>query len=194
MPKITAYLQPIAATGLALFVGFFQHTSLAQTFTEPTPDALYADTSEDKFLEPTVALPAPPNSKDLVEVVLPKQGVRFFIDPKSIWLDRDKFLVRYTLVTESQGGTQQIQYQGLRCDAKSYRNYAFLQTKNTPPDWRENTQINWILINPNVSYNRIHAELAFNRLICEGKYTNRDAKSIIDAIKNPPTRQFKSPY
>ena len=79
----------------------------------------HAEKSED-----SVALPAYPRERELIEFfVAAASEFRFFIDPASISVGNDA-VVRYTLVARSAAGAQNVSFEGMRCSTGEMRIYA----------------------------------------------------------------------
>lgn len=81
---------------------------------------------EDKFdaHEGDLKLPPYPQPDALVEYeVLPSHGFRYFVDPGSIHAATGS-VVRYTLLVRSRTGTENISYDGMRCNTNEHRVYA----------------------------------------------------------------------
>jgi hypothetical protein len=75
--------------------------------------------------EEQVEPPAFPAAANLLEFNVPEGGgFRFFVDPATLSVGKDK-VVRYTLVARSSDGVQNVSYEGLRCATADYRTYAF---------------------------------------------------------------------
>ncbi|KAA6182700.1 hypothetical protein F2Q65_17520 [Thiohalocapsa marina] len=93
--------------------------------------------------EEDVQLPAWPRDADLVELKLdaPDDRFRHYIDLRSLSTGRDG-VVRYTLVTESDSGARNINFEGLRCTPKGrYKVYAYGANQQFMPttvgeDWQ----------------------------------------------------------
>jgi hypothetical protein len=86
------------------------------------------------------APPAYPAASELIEFYVgPTVAFKFFIDPRSISVGRDK-VVRYTLVARSPTGVENVSYEGMRCPDQ-YRIYALGRPEQKawsvrPGDWR----------------------------------------------------------
>lgn len=74
-----------------------------------------------------ITLPDYPNDTDLVEFSVDSPGTpfRYFIDKKSLAIGSVDQVVRYTLVIQSSSGARNVSFEGLRCDAREYKTYAF---------------------------------------------------------------------
>jgi hypothetical protein len=70
-------------------------------------------------------LPPYPSESDLVRVqVPPTSTASLFIDPGSLTVGDDR-VVRLTYVVVSQSGVRNVFFEGIRCDTKQYRTYAW---------------------------------------------------------------------
>jgi hypothetical protein len=74
--------------------------------------------------EETVPPPRFPRPADLVALDVPApSGVRFFVDPATVSVGRDR-VVRYVLVGRSASGIDNVTFEGLRCAPREFRVYA----------------------------------------------------------------------
>ena len=86
-------------------------------------------------------LPATPDPDKLIPFeVSVANANRFFVDPASISVGKDG-VVRFTVVIESSGGARTVNYEGLRCEMRERRLYAFGQPDGT---WVESQGSTWI--------------------------------------------------
>lgn len=77
------------------------------------------------WAELEVRLPPFPKAQNLISFeVSGASGNRFYIDPESISIGSDG-VVRYTLVIKGPGGGENISYEGMRCDLRQQKYYAF---------------------------------------------------------------------
>jgi len=88
--------------------------------------------------EQAVALPPYPSRGELLEFSLgPTSEFRFFIDASSLSVADG--IVRYTLVTRSAQGTQNVSHEGMRCETGEVRIYAVGRDggwSGKPGEWR----------------------------------------------------------
>lgn len=72
-----------------------------------------------------VSLPEYPRTENLIEFyVSAATPNRFFIDGKSLSVGADG-VVRYVAVVKTRGGATNVSFEGIRCEAKQRRLYAF---------------------------------------------------------------------
>lgn len=96
-----------------------------------------------KWKEGNIGLPAWPNDNDLIKVSLDSPDTRFsyYIDKNSLSTGGDG-VVRYTLVAETNNGTRNVSFEGIRCTPRGvYRVYAYGQARRFQlavggDDWR----------------------------------------------------------
>jgi hypothetical protein len=83
------------------------------------------DDREKSWKEIAVQLPAAPLDENLMPFdVGPTVTLASAIDAKSLSIGTDG-VVRYTLVTKSAGGAKNVSYEGIRCQSKEKKLYAF---------------------------------------------------------------------
>ncbi|MFC5476449.1 CNP1-like family protein [Paraherbaspirillum soli] len=109
-------------------------------------------------------LPPAPQAANLVQFYVgPTASMTFTIDVNSISSDTDG-VVRYTLVSKSQAGAENISYEGIRCQTYEKKLYAFGQKDGS---WSRARLSNWQPITELVA-NRQHAALAKDYLCHDG--------------------------
>ncbi|KAF3998643.1 CNP1-like family protein [Glaciimonas immobilis] len=113
--------------------------------------------------ELAVQLPPQPQAANLVPFyVSPTSTMKFAIDVKSITAGSDG-VVRYTLVSTSSAGAENISYEGIRCQTAERKLYAFGHKEG---NWSRARLSKWQQIT-DVSANRQHAAL-FQDFLCQG--------------------------
>ncbi len=91
---------------------------------QPRPD-LEEEEGTKKWVELEAKLPPFPKSENLLAFeVSAASSNRFYIDPQSIAVGSDG-VVRYTLVIKGSGGGENISYEGIRCETREQKYYAF---------------------------------------------------------------------
>lgn len=101
---------------------------------------------------------------------------RFFVDPESISVGADR-VVRYTLVITGPGGAENISYEGIRCETREQKYYAFGRRDGT---WSKARSSEWRRIEYK-DINRHHGVLY-------AEYFCPDAKRPIDSPKDAINR------
>ena len=140
------------------------------------PWAILEDEDPKAWVELELKLPPFPKSENLIAFeVSPASRNRFYIDTQSI-LVGDDGVVRYTLVIKGSGGAENVSYEGIRCEMREQKYYAFGRRDGTwsnprPGKWRR------------IEYGNInspHGVLYADYLCLEGK---RPVKTPADAIR-----------
>lgn len=127
--------------------------------------------------EREVRLPAYPKPEGLLEFqVSAASGFRFFVDRASISVGDDG-VVRYTLVARSSAGADNVSYEGIRCQAGTYRVYAYGDRSagawsQRESDWRPIEQ---------KTLNRQHHAL-WREYFCPHRVPIADAAEGLDAL------------
>jgi hypothetical protein len=82
--------------------------------------------SPDAVSEQALVLPSYPRSDALLQIEVNSKDSSFsyWIDPASISVSDDR-IVRYTMLMRSRTGVENVVYEGLRCDKRQYRRYAY---------------------------------------------------------------------
>lgn len=122
-------------------------------------------------------LPEPKNIKGLLITV--GSPLFFGIDVTSIAVGDDN-VVRYVMAIHNPSGTQQIKYEGIRCDSMEYKVFAYV---NAEGKWISNNT-DWKPI-PKGGYNQYQSVLAWNGF-CVGNSPNRNNT---DLMKDLPFTQ-----
>ncbi|MBE7461830.1 MAG: CNP1-like family protein [Zoogloeaceae bacterium] len=95
---------------------------------------------EKKWAEQEAKLPGFPKASDLIEFDAGAASRnRYFVDGSTLSIGEDK-VVRYVVVVKTQGGATNVSFEGLRCDAKLRKLYAFGRSdeswsKSRNPEW-----------------------------------------------------------
>ncbi|WP_034300895.1 CNP1-like family protein [Herbaspirillum sp. RV1423] len=136
------------------------------------------DDEEKPWQEIAVQLPPAPQQENLVDFyVSPVATSTSYIDLKSLSVGSDN-VVRYTLVTKTNGGAVNISYEGIRCETYEKKIYAFGH-----PDgkWSRSRQDKWRRIN-DAGSNRQDAAL-YKSYFCQNGILSGDAKKIIARLR-----------
>ncbi|WP_343649781.1 CNP1-like family protein [Herbaspirillum sp.] len=149
-------------------------SALAQSFDEEFDD------EEKPWQEIAVQLPPTPQEQNLAEFYLsPNATMKAYVDLNSVSIGTDK-VVRYTVVTKTEGGAVNVMYEGMRCETWEKKTYAFGH-----PDgkWSRSRRDKWQPIR-DIGANRIDGAL-FKDYFCDGKMIadNENVKSIVNRLK-----------
>lgn len=92
------------------------------------------------WVEIAAQLPAFPKPENLVEfTVSSATRNRHYVDVASISVGEDK-VVRYTVVIDAAGGARNISFEGMRCETRERRLYAYGQPDGT---WTKARNAGW---------------------------------------------------
>ena len=120
-----------------------------------------------RWVEEEVKLPPFPKSDRLVGFAPSgASSNQFFIDADSITAGRDG-VMRYTLVIRGPGGGQNVSYEGIRCETREQKYYAFGRPDGT---WANARSPQWKRIEYR-DINRQHGVLYDDYLCAERKRT-----------------------
>jgi hypothetical protein len=140
------------------------------------------DNENKSWQEIAVQLPAPPKEENLLPFyVSPIATQRFAVDAESVSLGTDG-VIRYTLVSSSEGGARNVSYEGIRCAAYERKLYAFGQADGS---WSRSRRDQWERINTHAA-NRHHATL-FKDYFCTQKSVAGSAKEMVERIRSQRT-------
>jgi hypothetical protein len=186
-PRLSALCRNRLAQKCAL--GVLAAWSLGATSFAPDNFEEQFDDDTKKWAEIALQLPPAPQAKDLLPVYVgPTARQKFFIDANSVSVGSDG-IVRYTLVSKSDSGAQNISYEGIRCQTYQKKQYAFGRDDGS---WARSRQDRWRPITELVA-NRQDAALAKDYL-CEGGTVASSAANMVRRIRNanpiPPARDY----
>ncbi len=117
--------------------------------------SLFEDEAKSPWQEVEMPFPAYPTDASLIPLqVGPTATARFFIDEKSLSLAADGVL-RFTLVARTQGGAENVSYEGIRCQTVERKLYAI---GRKPGEWVASRNVEWRQIEEKTT-NRVHAAL-----------------------------------
>lgn len=136
------------------------------------------DDEAKSWAEAEVQLPPPPKEQDLIGFyVSPATENRFFVDSASISVGSDG-VVRYTLVVLSAAGARNVSFEGMRCETRERRLYAFGRPDGS---WSKSRNDRWEKVREAAS-NRQHASL-FQEYFCPDGVIVRTADEAKDALR-----------
>lgn len=134
-----------------------------------------------KWQEQGTEVPGMPSGDALQAVTLDSLGEDFqlFLDPDGVLMGEDDRVLRYWLIVKSRAGAINATYEGLRCDTREYKFFAFGSPKR-PGQPRLTKNADWRAIDVSAS-NAFRAELA-DDVLCSGPRP-RSLDKIKDGIK-----------
>jgi hypothetical protein len=79
-----------------------------------------------EWKEQALELPAWPDEEQLVRIDLGRKDFPYkvFVDRGSMTLGKDR-VVRYTVLLRSKSGVDNVSFEGIRCDPRQYKRYAY---------------------------------------------------------------------
>lgn len=122
---------------------------------------------------------APVESKLIPFEVSVANANRFYIDPASVSVGKDG-VVRYTVVIESSGGARTVNYEGLRCETRERRLYAFGQADGS---WIESQGSSWIPVHK--QEHKMHngySAVLFDEYFCVDRVAVASPDAAIEAL------------
>lgn len=121
------------------------------------------DYESKKWQELEFQLPAKPERANYLGFyVSATTDNRFFVDAKSVSIGADG-VVRYTLIIETAGGANNVSFEGMRCETRERRTYAFGRSDGV---WSKSRSNQWEKIRE-AANNRQYAAL-FLEYFCPG--------------------------
>lgn len=141
----------------------------------------YHDTHK-PWHEQKLHLPGYPGRSGLLRLQIYNSKFGYFLDPKSISIGHSDHVVRYTVVITAPSGVRNVRYEGIRCDSRAYKMYAF-GVDDGP--FHKFDGAHWQAI-AGQGYNRYRKDLEPD--FCNGAYPRRSVAQIIERIQYPPSQ------
>ena len=136
------------------------------------------DFDDKEWKEQVAQLPLFPKPENLVRAQIGIEATfTFFIDQASIDVGRDG-VIRYSVVARSQGGAENVSFEGIRCATRERKIYAFGRPDKT---WAQARNPTWASIST-ARLNPYHADLA-DRYFCPQRSPVFDAASAIRNLR-----------
>ena len=167
--------------GLTLLLGFMVQGAVAATNCSKYYECYdFEEEPTEAWQELKAKLPAAPDPDKLIPFeVSVANANRFFVDPASISVGKDG-VVRFTVVIEASGGARTVNYEGLRCDTRERRLYAFGQPDGS---WAESQGSSWIPVHK--QQHRMHngyPAVLFDEYFCVDRMPVASPQVAIDAL------------
>lgn len=130
-------------------------------------------------------LPPYPREEDLVEFDVDRPGTPFtyLLDARNLSVGEDG-VVRYTLVIRARSGSWNVSHEGMRCDTRDLKVYAYGARGAFKP--MKNAQ--WTRMNLN-DPNRYHSDLREFYFCQPHQHTPYKAEEIVRRLNSAPRRQ-----
>lgn len=137
------------------------------------------DADQKPWSEIQAQLPPPPKAETLIPFeVSPAVRHRHFVDYASLSVGGDN-VVRYTVVVRTEGGAENVSYEGMRCTTGERKLYAFGRPAG---DWVRNRYARWERISMRAA-NSYQRELYFS-YFCAGGMGEPDLRRIQHLLKS----------
>jgi CNP1-like family protein len=166
---------------VAAALSAFALAAAAQVLAPQYPGGYKPQFDEDKpWEEQKASLPAYPVEGNLVRFYVgPTSPFEFFVDSASVSLGKDG-VVRYTLVARSPSGALNVSYEGIRCESRERKLYAFGRSDRT---WAEARSADWVRIPSRRTFpNNQQAALADEFFCVQGIHVD-GAENAVKALK-----------
>ena len=171
----------VAALLLPFGLGLGSASAVYDPFANPNDNWGNNFEEPEPWKEGEWVLPAWPQESDLIEFSVDKAPARYrhYLDAKSLSIGEDDYVVRYSVVIDT-GGARNVFYDGVRCDAHVFRNYAFGMneafTVNENAEWETVTSY---------GIGRFRRTL-HDYFFCNGLYPYK-SKQILNRLRYPPS-------
>lgn len=137
------------------------------------------DGEEKPWREIEAQLPAYPRPETLIPFQVSSAiSNRYFVDAASVSVGSDG-VVRYSLVVKSEAGAETVSFEGMRCDTRERKLYAFGRRDGS---WARNRNARWLPIDSHARQARHHMVL-FGDFFCPADNIVRTAEEAIGALK-----------
>lgn len=137
------------------------------------------DNINKSWQEIAIQLPPLPKPENLLEFEVGRATtMKFAVDAKSISVGNDS-VVRYTLVSRSPSGAENISYEGIRCETQERKLYAFGHKDGS---WARSRRDQWERFTGTVA-NSQHAALARD-YFCTHKVVEGNADQIMRRLRD----------
>lgn len=173
MMSITRYLPASKAGFLAALIFYFAVVN--SCFGQKNEDPFAKPGFSEDILQLPKELPKPENLRFFRPSA--ETELKFAVDSKSLSIGKDGVL-RYVVVISNLSGTQQIKFEGIRCETFEYKVFATLQENN---EWKQSANSDWKRI-PNQGYNQYQATLGRNGF-CAGESANSNFNQIFENLR-----------
>jgi hypothetical protein len=147
----------LLALPLVLLLGMYGlQAQAARDYADPTHEPLefeYDDSQDKPWQESRVEQQALPADENLLraEVERLPPGLQLYIDSASLQLDENDRVLRFWLVLKSAAGAYNATYEGLRCETREYKVYAYGNPRREPqvraapqPQWKSYRSYNLV--------------------------------------------------
>jgi hypothetical protein len=142
--------------------------------------------------EQEVKLPAYPKPERLIRFDTgPTSQLDFFVDRDSLSVGEDG-VVRFALVAKALGGATNVSYEGIYCQSRERKVYAYGRPDGT---WHEARDPQWVTIGGPTT--DLHRFVLWNDYFCPGRAPIRTANEGLEALRlggHPRAQELESGY
>lgn len=136
------------------------------------------DADNKPWKEVEAQLPAYPTPAEAIPFFVSSASENeFFIDPKSVSVSEDG-IVRYTLIVKSVTGVMNVSFEGIRCETREKKLYAFGRPNGT---WSRNKYAKWDAVKFK-DVNRQH-HMLYDDFFCPNFIIAKDAAEVVNALR-----------
>lgn len=96
----------------------------AEGFFDDDPDDFSNAQEGEVWQEQGVKIPTYPKKENLLPLNVANSQFKYYLDSLSISVGTDE-VVRYSIVAVSKSGVRNVFYEGIRCDGREYKTYAY---------------------------------------------------------------------
>ncbi len=132
--------------------------------------------------EQKLDVPAYPTANDLISLDTQFDDYHYYIDKQSVSVGDEDQVARYTVVIDSEDGVRNVFYEGIRCDTRQYKTYAF---GSGAGPFQRMQDTGWHYIRSEAAF-RYRRDL-LDYYVCDGPTVRFDPKQIVRRIANPPS-------
>jgi CNP1-like family protein len=176
---------PLSGLGLAIVLAL-AGPAAGQVLAPQYPGGYKPQFDENKPLEEQKAsLPAYPADENLIRFeVGPTSAFDFFVDAKSVSVEKDG-VIRYTLVARSPSGALNVSYEGIRCESRERKLYAFGRSDKT---WAPARSADWVGIPSGRTYPNSQQAVLADEFFCPAQGKVRSTEEAVTALKRGSKR------
>lgn len=131
--------------------------------------------------EGKAALPSYPREEDLLQVSVDDAdaGRTYYLDAKSLSVGADG-VTRYTVVIVSRTGAKNVLFEGIRCDTREYKTYAYGALDNT---LRALPEARWAPISGRGA--TVYRQQFYGYYLCSPQRSPWNPEQVIQRVKHP---------
>jgi hypothetical protein len=169
-------------TMIVLAMLLFTNSASAQYGPDDEAEALEALKPK---VEEQVKLPPMPKQQDLVSVDTgPTARQAYTVDAKSLTVSPDH-IVRYTVISTSSSGSQNVSYEGIDCKSNEFKRYAY---GSKDGKWTYTRRDKWDHVS-SMAQNQLHFTLA-RHFFCQAGLAVGKADELVERLRHNRALNF----